>query len=98
MTRFLQVSLMVAAASLTTLPGAASAQIRCGGGVAANGDCVNEAMAMSAIQAAVIYSQPKISFTAYPVLPSLDRLYRYPYQLNPNQFRGPPLGPGPFFE
>ena len=53
---------------------------------------------MAAIQAAVIFSQPKISLTAYPVLPSADRLYRYPNQLNPGQPTVTIVGPGPNFE
>jgi len=97
MTRLLQASL-IAAASFILLPLAASAQTQCAGGRAANGDCVNEAMAAAAIQAAVIFSQPKISLTAYPVLPSVDRLYRYPNQLNPNPLPPTVVGPGPFFE
>lgn len=56
------------------------------------------AMARSALQAAVIFSQPKISYTAYPVLPSADRLYRYPNQLMPDQLRTTPVAPGPGFE
>ncbi len=83
MKRTLRFSLIAAAAAFIALPGAASAQSRCSAGQAANGGCVNEAMAMAAIQAAVIYSQPKISLTAYPVLPSADRIYRYPNQLIP---------------
>jgi len=54
-------------------------------------------MAKSALQAAVIFSQPKISFTAYPVLPSADRLYRYPNQLIPDQLPVTPIGPAPGF-
>jgi hypothetical protein len=95
MTRLLQLSLIATAASFALLPSAASAQTRCAGGHAANGDCVNEAMAAAAIQAAVIFSQPKISLTAYPVLPSLDRLYRYPNQLIPNQQPPTRMAPPP---
>ena len=93
MIRLLQTSLT--AAALVLLPHAISAQPRCAAGHAANGNCVNEASAFAAIQAAVIFSQPKISLTAYPVLPSADRLYRYPNQLNPNQLVPTRVGPGP---
>ena len=98
MTRILQISGLVVAGSIALLPSIVQAQVRCSAGKAASGDCVNEAMARSALQAAVIFSQPKISFTAYPVLPSADRLYRYPNQLMPDQLRATPLGPGPGFE
>jgi hypothetical protein len=43
-------------------------------------------------QTGIIFSQPKLSFTAYPVLPSSDWLYRYPNQLIPD-----PLKPAPTF-
>ena len=98
MTRILTISGLVVAGSMTLLPSVVQAQVGCAMGKAVSGDCVNEAMARSALQAAVIFSQPKISFTAYPVLPSVDRLYRYPNQLMPNQLRATPLGPGPGFE
>jgi hypothetical protein len=38
-------------------------------------------------QATVIFSQPKISYTAFPVLPNADTIYHYPHQLIPD-----PLG------
>ena len=95
MLRLLRLSLMAAAASFALPLIGASAQTSCAAGQAANGDCVNEAMAMAAIKVAVIFSQPKISLTAYPVLPSTDRLYRYPNQLNPNQLVPTRVGPGP---
>jgi hypothetical protein len=91
MIRLLQASLT--ATALVLLPHAISAQPRCVAGHAANSDCVNEALAFVAIQAAVIFSQPKISLTAYPVLPSADRRYRYPNQLNPNQLVPTRVGP-----
>ncbi|WP_029587595.1 hypothetical protein [Bradyrhizobium sp. URHD0069] len=54
----------------------------CGEGKTTAGQCVNSGLAETARQAAVIFSQPKISQTAYPVLPSSDPSYRYPHQLN----------------
>jgi hypothetical protein len=48
-------------------------------------ECVDPGLFAVALQAAVIFSQPKISHTAFPVLPSADRLYRYPNQLIPDQ-------------
>jgi hypothetical protein len=77
----------------------ASAQVRCDGGRTANGECVNREMMSSARQSAVIFSQPKISHTAFPVLPSLDNLYRYPHQLIPDQLPPTPTGtPGTIIE
>src|SRR5574339_1093660 len=98
MPRTLKLSGLVVAGSMALLPSIVQAQTGCAMGKAASGDCVNEAMARSAVQAAVIFSQPKISFTAYPVLPSADRLYRYPNQLMPDQLRTTPIGPRPGFE
>jgi hypothetical protein len=98
MTPILKISGLVVASSMALLPSVAQAQVGCAMGKAVSGDCVNEAMAKSALRSAVIFSQPKISFTAYPVLPSADRLYRYPNQLMPNQLRTTPRGPGPGFE
>ena len=98
MARMLKGSALIVAGSMALLASLVHAQVRCTMGKAASGDCVNEAMARSALQAAVIFSQPKISFTAYPVLPSADRLYRYPNQLMPDQLRTTPIAPGPGFE
>lgn len=88
-------SLVLAAAPFITLPLSPVAQAACPSGYASNGDCVNEAMLVAAVQAAVIYSQPKISLTAYPVLPSLDRRFRYPHELNPNVQSPTRVGRGP---
>ncbi len=66
------------------LPAAALAQAACPAGVAANGECVDAGLAGNAIENAIILSQPKISYTAYPVLPNGDSNYRYPNQLNPD--------------
>ncbi|HUL90529.1 MAG TPA: hypothetical protein VLU23_20395 [Pseudolabrys sp.] len=95
MMRLLRLSLTVAAASIALVPFEASAQTQCGGGRASNGDCVNETMATMAIETAVIFSQPKVSHTAYPVLPFADRLYRYPNQLISNQLAPTRVTPPP---
>jgi len=95
MTRLVHLSLVLATTSLLFSPTGASAQRKCSAGLAANGNCANEAAARAAIRTAVIFSQPKISTTAYPVLPSSDRLYRYPNQLTTTPFIPPPVGPGP---
>jgi hypothetical protein len=74
----------VFAAACVLVSGAASAQGACPEGRAANGQCVNPGLADAMRQTAMIYSQPKISDTQYPVLPSDDGSFRYPNQLNPN--------------
>ncbi len=66
------------------LPGTALAQGSCAEGMTASGECVDPGLAGGARQAAIIFSQTKISYTAYPVLPNGDRNYRYPSQLNPD--------------
>jgi hypothetical protein len=96
MTRIRKVSLI--AVSLALLPTTALAQVKCIAGVGANGDCASPSLGALARRTAVIFSQPKISQTAYPVLPFADRLYRYPNQLNPNPQPATPVGPGPNFE
>jgi len=68
------------------LPAFALAQGSCAEGMTASGECVDPGLAAGARQTAFIFSQPKISYTAYPVLPNGDRSYRYPNQLNPDQF------------
>jgi hypothetical protein len=91
-----QAALLVACA---VLPGPTFAQGACPVGRAASGQCVNAAFANVMIQSAVIYSQPKLSYTHYPVLPSLDWTFRYPNQLNPDPLKpAPTTGPtgGPF--
>lgn len=65
---------------------------RCEEGRTLSGACVNPALGASMRQAAIIFSQPKLSYTAYPILPSDDRLYRYPYQLNPDPLLPAPTG------
>jgi hypothetical protein len=92
-------STLAAAALLVLSPVVSSAQqARCAAGVAANNECANEEMLTEARRTAMIFSQPKISLTAYPVLPSLDRLYRYPNQLIPDLQRSTAVGQGPGFE
>jgi hypothetical protein len=89
---------LIAAASLALLSTTASAQAKCIAGAGANGDCASPSLGALARRTAVIFSQPRISQTAYPVLPWADRVYRYPNQLNPNPQPQTPVGPGPNFE
>jgi hypothetical protein len=59
----------------------AQAQPICPEGKSAAGDCVDADLAAAARRSAIIFSQPKISETAYPVLPVDDWKYRYPGNL-----------------
>jgi hypothetical protein len=91
-----QVGLMASVCLLALSPAVAVAQQKCTEGKTASGACVNPLLAATMRQIGIIFSQPKISQTAYPVLPSADRRYRYPNQLNPDQLRptpccGPPV-------
>jgi len=90
MSRFLKAALLTAACGFAA-SGAAFAQA-CPEGRAANGECVKDGMSSFMTQSAVIYSQPKISYTHYPILPALDWIFRYPNQVNPNP--QPPAAPG----
>jgi hypothetical protein len=74
-------------------PGSAGAQTRCMEGRTANGDCVDAGLADSMRQTGVLFSQQKLSFTAYPILPTGDRLYRYPNELIPDPLRPASLSP-----
>lgn len=75
-------------------PQMATAQAYCPQGKTAGGQCVNAMLAQSMQQSANILAQPKLSETAYPVLPSSDAQYRYPNQLNPSPLK-PALTTGP---
>ena len=92
MTHNLQAALLAAVAAFALSSSAASAQVRCDGGRTAAGECVNRELTTSARQSSVIFSQPKISHTAFPVLPSVDSSYRYPHQLIPDQLPVTPTG------
>jgi len=99
MTYYLQAPLLAAATAFALSSSAASAQVntastqaRCDGGRTASGECVDRELTTSARQSAVIFSQPKISHTAFPVLPTVDRTYRYPHQVIPDQLPVTPTG------
>jgi len=78
---------LLAALSLFALAPAATAQGRCLEGRTASGACVNPGLADTMRQNAIIFSQQALSYTAYPVLPTGDRLYRYPNELIPNPLK-----------
>ena len=77
----------IAATALAVLFGLtafeARAQSACPEGRTASGQCVDPELASGMRQNSVIYSQPKISYTHYPILPSLDLSLRYPNSLIP---------------
>src|SRR5215213_8512326 len=81
---------------VSSVSGAAVAQRACPDGRTASGQCINPLFADAMRQSAMIYSQPKISYTHYPILPSFDWQYRYPYGLNPDPLKpSPTFGPPP---
>ncbi len=84
MKHILVVSLALAGAMSV---GPSLAQPACPEGRTASGDCVNPGLALIAQQNGVIFSQPKISFTAFPLLPSGDAQFRYPNNVIPDQGR-----------
>jgi len=61
----------------------------CSEGRTMTGECVNAGLAESMRQTGIIFSQPKLSQTTYPVLPGDDWLYRYPNQLIANPLLPP---------
>ena len=79
-------------AALISLSAQALAQEKCPEGRAFSGKCANPALSAGVRQNSIIYSQPKISETAFPILPEGDFQYRYPHSLIPN-----PLKPAPAF-
>ena len=97
MKRVMMAALMAATGVL--LSDSVNAQNFCAEGRTASGLCVNANLAEAMRQGAVIYSQPKLSYTHYPVLPSSDLTFRYPNQLNPDPLlpsaTGTPLPPPP---
>lgn len=77
-----RIPIPVLAAACVLVSGGAFAQGSCPEGRTASGQCVNAGLADAMRQGAMIYSQPKLSSTQYPVLPSDDWTVRYPNQLN----------------
>jgi len=72
-------------AGLMLPPGLASAQSPkiCPEGKTASGQCVNPGLANASTIWANIFSQQKISMTAYPIMPSDDFSLKYPNQIIP---------------
>jgi hypothetical protein len=86
-------ALIFAAIALFGSPHEVLGQSACAEGTAASGECVKPQLAQAARQAAIIFAQPKLSYTAFPVLPSSDSFYRYPHELIPDPLKAAPLGP-----
>lgn len=87
---------VVATTALTLLCGVSTvraASATCPEGRTITGECVNPALAAGARRSAVMYAQSRLSATAFPVLPSLDPLYRYPNALLFDPQPPAPLGP-----
>ena len=70
------VALMLTMATLLGTLSSAVAQSRCPEGRAANGACAKPGLVQVARKSAVVDTQPKLSFTSPPVLPSEDYEYR----------------------
>lgn len=79
-------------AALLLAPGPILAQAQCPEGKTATGECVNPGLAQALRQSAIIFAQPNISQTHYPVLPNDDFKFRYPNELNPNQLKPGTVG------
>jgi hypothetical protein len=78
-------------------PAVAAAQQKCPEGRAAGGACANPGLIAAARQTAIIFAQPKISQTAYPVLPTEDPRFRLLQQLGGRDrpITGPAASPIP---
>ena len=100
MKRILVVSAVLAALNAACTE-SSQAQTGCPEGRTGSGECVNAGLATAVQQIGVIFSQPKISYTAFPLLPTGDNQFRYPYNLIPDQMRPaaagilPPPNPNP---
>ena len=79
------------AMAVTAFCAPANAQ-NCTSGTTASGQCVNPGLFDTMQQTNIVLSQPAISSTAYPVLPSGDGTSRYPNQLIPNPLQPSPAG------
>jgi hypothetical protein len=74
---------LAALSVLVTLPAGANASVRCLEHKTMSGRCIDPTQSVR--QDGMVFSQPKISQTAYPVLQSNDSRYRYPNNLLTNR-------------
>lgn len=77
--------LKMVAAGAMLLSTMAYAQSACPSGQAANGACVNPSLANTVQVNMLVGSQPQLSYTAFPVMPSDDGTTHYPNQIFTNQ-------------
>lgn len=84
MARIRIVGHIISMSALVWTADAVFAQGACPAGRAADGSCVNVSMFNDQRESTMVYSQPKISSTHYPILPSGDWSLRYPNQLTIN--------------
>jgi hypothetical protein len=77
----LSTSLTALALLVATMP-AAIAQTRCPEGRTFSGECVKPELAKTMRKSAIVYSLPKFSYTAPPMLPSEDGTYAVPPDYN----------------
>ena len=83
---------LVSFALLAAISSSVPAKAQCAEGKTASGECVDPGLAAGARQSAIIFSQPKISQTALPLLPNDDRSFRYPNGLIPDPQTASPTG------
>ena len=74
----------LAVAAAFALPVPAAAQGACPAGKTASGQCVDPGIAGVSQLTSIIFALPKISYTAFPILPNGDTTYRYPNNLIPD--------------
>lgn len=94
MNKFLQTLLGASAVLVTLMPVPSGAQGRCPEGRLPGGQCVNASLADTMRQLSVVFAQPKISQTAFPILPSADFIFRYPNSLIPDPLKPSSSGVG----
>jgi hypothetical protein len=80
----------ISALAVLALPAFAAAQQKCPEGRSASGVCVNPGLVASARQTSLVFAQPKISQTAFPILPAEDPKFRLLQQLTRDR---PIVGP-----
>lgn len=69
-------AVLVSVLCAVACPSIAAAQQKCPEGRSANGTCVNPGLITSARQTSIVFAQPKISQTAFPILPAEDPKFR----------------------
>lgn len=89
-----QMLLGAAAIAAAFAPVSAGAQASCPEGRLPGGQCVNPALADTMRQLSIVFAQPKISETAFPILPSGDSIFRYPNSLIPDPLKPSSSGVG----